>query len=182
MNNSIKDIWLLTGYEIFAQQGPNGLKVESIARLVSKSKSSFYHHFGDLDLFKTELLNHHIKKSKLIAEKAKNCKKMVPDIIHLLVESKIDIFFNRQLRINRNIQAFKECSEKASGLVENAFLEVWSKDLGLGNEMQLGRIILNLIVENFYLKVTEDSLDYEWIANYFNEIKSMVKAMTKTGK
>ena len=43
--------WILCGYDIFSKEGSNGLKIEVIARRVNKSKSSFYHHFADLDLF-----------------------------------------------------------------------------------------------------------------------------------
>lgn len=180
MNNTGKELWLSVGYKIFAQEGLSGLKVESLARKVSKSKSSFYHHFGDLDLFKIELLNHHVEEAKTLAERAKKCKNVEPEIVNLMVEAKDDVLFNRQLRVHRNIGEFKDCFEKASGLVEDAFLEVWSKDLGLGNQTHLGRIILNLIVENFYLKVTEENLHYDWIANYFAEVKTMVDTMVQS--
>ncbi len=46
-----KDIWIKTGYEIFALSGENGLKIEVLAKKVGISKSSFYHHFADLEIF-----------------------------------------------------------------------------------------------------------------------------------
>ena len=49
--------WILCGYNIFSKEGPKGLKIEVIARQVSKNKSSFYHHFADLEVFTEILLN-----------------------------------------------------------------------------------------------------------------------------
>ena len=51
MTNDSKEIWIKKGYEIFAISGQNGLKIEPLAKTVGKSKSSFYHHFTDLELF-----------------------------------------------------------------------------------------------------------------------------------
>jgi AcrR family transcriptional regulator len=64
-----KEIWIKTGYEIFALSGQSGLKVEPLAKKVGKNKSSFYHYFADLDLFIDELLNFHIEQSYIISKK-----------------------------------------------------------------------------------------------------------------
>jgi len=50
-------IWLEAGYAAFSLHGPNGIKVESLAKEIGKSKSSFYHHFADREIFIEELLN-----------------------------------------------------------------------------------------------------------------------------
>jgi len=55
-----KEIWIKKGYEIFAISGQSGLKIEPLSKTVGKSKSSFYHHFADLEFFTEHLLKHHI--------------------------------------------------------------------------------------------------------------------------
>ncbi|MFT6731800.1 MAG: AcrR family transcriptional regulator, partial [Glaciecola sp.] len=40
--------WIERAYALVAEDGFECLSVNSISRLVGKSKSSFYHHFGDL--------------------------------------------------------------------------------------------------------------------------------------
>ncbi|MCX6266046.1 MAG: TetR/AcrR family transcriptional regulator, partial [Bacteroidetes bacterium] len=114
-----KDIWIKTGYEIFAQFGVSGLKIESLARKVGISKSSFYHHFADLELFMEELLNYHIQQSYIIADKEKNAKKINPDLISILVEHKTDLLFNRQLRINRERKLFYETLNRSNQIAGN---------------------------------------------------------------
>ncbi len=46
-----QEIWIIKGYETFALFGEKVLKIEKLAKDVGISKSSFYHHFADLDIF-----------------------------------------------------------------------------------------------------------------------------------
>lgn len=166
--------WILVGYDIFAKEGSRGLKVEVIARKVGKSKSSFYHHFADTEIFTEALLNYHLERAIVIADMEKCCSNVVPDLLNVLIEVKEDLLFNRQLRINRQIPAFKNCFEKSSKAVGEAILGIWSEMLGLGDNSHLAQMVLNLSLENFYLQITEDTLTYEWLLNYVRDLKTMV--------
>ena len=182
MTNDNKQPWILVGYHLFAREGPKGLKIEVIARQVNKSKSSFYHHFADLEVFTQILLEHHLERAKTIADKERLCKNVVPDLLHLLVEVKQDLLFNRQLRINRNISQYKQCFEKASREVGEAILGIWAETLSLDNNSDLAHMVLNLSLENFYLQITEETLTYEWLLNYVSELQMMVKAFESNEK
>lgn len=179
MIEAVKLPWILVGYETVAKEGFAGLKVEQISKTVNKSKSSFYHHFADLEIFIEHLLAYHMNRSKLIEGKAKLCKNIEPDLIHLFIEIKSDLLFNRQLRINRDNKAFKDCFEKANKPIIEAFFDVWSRDIGLSEQTDLSQMMLNLTVENFYLQITEKNLTYQWLANFVNEIKTLVAAIKK---
>jgi len=144
MTNDNKQPWILVGYHLFAQEGPKGLKIEVIARQVNKSKSSFYHHFADLEVFTQILLEHHLERAKIIVNKERLCKNVVPDLLHLLVEVKPNLLFNRQLRINRNISYYNQCFEKASREVGETILGIWAEALNLGNDSNLAHMVLNL--------------------------------------
>lgn len=174
-----KQIWILCGYELFANKGPNGLKVEVLARQVNKSKSSFYHHFADLELFTELLLEYHLERAKIIADKERLCRNVVPELLTLLLEFKQDLLFNRQLRINRNNQEFKLCFEKTSREVGQAILGIWAETLGLTESSNLANIVLNLSLENFYLQITEQSMTYEWLLSFVSELQTMVKEFKK---
>jgi AcrR family transcriptional regulator len=174
MTKDSKQPWILVGYNIFAKEGTTGLKVEVIARKVGKSKSSFYHHFADMEIFTEALLNYHIERAIVIADMEKGCKNVVPDLLNVLIEVKEDLLFNRQLRINRQIPAFKNCFEKSSKVVGEAILGIWAEMLGLGDNSHLAQIVLNLSLENFYLQITDDSLTYDFLLNYVNDLKRMV--------
>ena len=172
--------WILYGYELFSENGPSGLKVEVLARRVNKSKSSFYHHFADLELFTELLLEYHIERAKIIADKEGLCKNVVPDLLNILLESKQDLLFNRQLRIHRNNNQFKNCFQKTSQEVGQAILGIWAEMLGLRDNSSLANMVLNLSIENFYLQITEQSMTYEWLLSFVIELQTMVKEFQKT--
>ncbi|MCZ8145949.1 TetR/AcrR family transcriptional regulator [Flavobacterium sp.] len=98
----MKQDWIISGYEMVAKSGFSGLKIEPLARTMNKNKSSFYFHFIDLDLFTYDLLNYHVESLKLLAFKESKAKRVNPDLIEILLDHKIDILFNQQLRFNNS--------------------------------------------------------------------------------
>ncbi len=175
-----KQPWITAGYQLFANEGPAGLKVEVIARLVEKSKSSFYHHFADLELFTDCLLERHLEQARILAEREKQCKNIDPDLIELLVDVKTDLLFNRQLRFNRQVPIYKQCFEKTNQFIEGAFMDIWSKDIGLPDQPLLASHVFDMVLENFYFQITEDHLNQEWLSDYFKNIRSMVTDLQKS--
>jgi len=174
-----KFIWIEKGFTIFANNGPHNLKIETLAKLVDKSKSSFYHHFADLEFFIEALLKHHEKRSLEIANLMQNCKNINPDLINLILTLQDDILFQRQLRIHRNIPAFKNCFEKTHQPIEAAFLNVWANAIGLDKNINLANAILKLTVDNFYLRITPKNLNKKWLIGFLNEYKNMVQSISK---
>ena len=171
--------WIHVGYELFAQDGPKALKVEVIARLVNKSKSSFYHHFADLEVFTELLFQYHLERAAIMGEREAACKNVDPELLEVLIEFKQDLFFNRQLRVNRHVPAFKQCFEKAGEIVGNSILGIWAEMLGLDGKSHLANIVLGLTIENFFLQMTEETMNYEWLSNYIKEIQFMVSQLGK---
>ena len=133
MKVNIEQPWIEAGYEIFAREGPKGLKVEQIARVVGKSKSSFYHLFADLEVFQQKLLEYHLQRAKEIAVEAAKCKNMVPDFINMGLEAKSDLLFDRQLRVHRDNPEFRRCFEHANTIVVEAFTGIWAEAFGLAD-------------------------------------------------
>lgn len=173
MNTDSKDIWIKKGYEIFARSGHSELKIEPLAKIVGKSKSSFYHHFADLESFSQCLLQHHIEQSKVIAKKEHQAKNIDPELIQILVEHKTDLLFNRQLRINQHIKPFAEKLAQSNKIVGDAFVYAWARDLGLQLSAKQLEGIFTLALENFYLQLNSETLNREWLLNYFENLKKI---------
>lgn len=169
--------WIEAGYGIFARGGPAGLRIEYIARSIGKSKSSFYHHFADLGIFTDLLLEHHLERAADIARRMQQCRSVDPDMLDLLVSVQEDILFQRQLRIHRADQVYRRCMDRAHGPIEEALLGLWSLALGLEGRPQLARAMLSLVVDNFYLRVTADTLEQHWLRDYLEEIRGMVAGL-----
>lgn len=177
--SNIKQPWIDAGYERFAKHGPDGLKIEVISRIVGKSKSSFYHHFADLEVFTAHLLRYHLERSAIIVEKENHCKNVIPELLHVLVDHKQDLLFNRQLRVHRSNPEFEACFQKTSAEVGGAVLGIWAEALSLQDNSNLVLMILRLSIENFYLQITEDTLTYEWMEQYVKELQTMAREFSK---
>ena len=59
-------VWTEVGYNLFAEEGIEGIQVERLARILQLNKSGFYHYFGDIDGYCEELINLHKKKLTFI--------------------------------------------------------------------------------------------------------------------
>ncbi len=55
------------------------------------------------------------------------------------------------------------------------FMEVWASDIGLADKPFLADQFFDLASENFYLQITEEKLNYEWLVTYFKDLKRMVQ-------
>ena len=165
------EIWIKKGYEIFALEGFKSLKIESLSKKVGISKSSFYHHFSDMDVFVELLMQYHLEQAHIIAKKEHHAKNVEPELINILTEHKIDLLFNRQLRINRVHKNYADTLIQSDIIIGNVFAMAWVKDLNLKlNQLQLEGIF-ELVMENFYLQINLENLNHTWLANYFTNLK-----------
>ncbi|WP_350292649.1 TetR/AcrR family transcriptional regulator [uncultured Croceitalea sp.] len=174
MNNELTLPWILEGYRLFAHEGPKALKIEVMAKKMGKSKSSFYYHFIDMELFIQALLDYHLSRAEIIGERERQCKNVDPELFKLLIEIKEDLLFSRQLRINRRIVAYKECFEKVNEIIGDAIVIIWSEAIGLNYNSNVAKLILGLTMENFYLQITPETLSYEWLRGYLEDVKTMI--------
>ncbi|NJM94048.1 MAG: TetR/AcrR family transcriptional regulator [Cytophagales bacterium] len=179
MKHPLTDEWIRAGYGLFAERGPLGLKVEQLALVVGKSKSSFYHHFADLEIFTSALVDYHLHRARVIAEQEAACSQIDPDLIALILEVKQDLLFSRQLRIHRNVPLFKACFEQSNELASAALLQLWARDLDLPMHGPLPKMMLGLVMENFYLQLSTDTLSATWLRAYFQGIRQMVGEFKK---
>lgn len=168
-----KDIWIEKGYELFALEGKSGMKVEPLAKLVGKSKSSFYHYFADMELFVEQLLDYHLHQSHVMAIKEQEAKNVDPELIEVLVEHKMDLLFNRQLRIHQNNPLFAATLESSNEIVGKAFVYMWASDLGLQLSAKQTEGFFILAMENFFLQINSDNLNQSWLKQYFASLKNI---------
>lgn len=174
--------WIKIGYKIFSEKGPDGIKVQTISKVMGKSKSSFYHFFSDKEIFIEALLNYHLERATLIIEKEKQCKNVNPELIEVLLEFKEDLLFSRQLRIHRDVKVYKDCFEKINQMSAEAILGIWSEMLDLKDNSASANMVFNLSLENFYLQITEETLTFKWLDNYTKELKAMVESIQSSHK
>jgi AcrR family transcriptional regulator len=170
-----KNTWLLEGYTRFGQQGMPGLKVETLSRLAGISKSSFYHHFADMEGYVEQLLAYHVQQSRIIAEKERRAQSIDPDLINILLEHRDDLLFHRQLRFDPGNERFRKALVLANQAIGMDFIQLWAKELpgGLSQAQLAG--IFELAMENFYLQINPGNLHAAWLRQYFERLKVIIR-------
>lgn len=176
----IEEPWIESAYRLFAFEGPGGLKVERLSKVVGKNKSSFYHLFSDLEVFTERLLAFHVDRAKIVSDKEATANHE-RELVAVMVEHKIDLLFNRQLRIHREHSAYEKCFNQTNKLSIPAVLPVWKKIIGLPESTSLAQMVLVLSLENFYLQITDETLNEVWLKNYFATIREMIRQLRQVG-
>ncbi len=175
MKTAITQPWIEEGYRIFAYEGRAGLKVERLSKRIGKNKSSFYHHFADMNLFMEVLLEYHLQQAHQMAEKEMNCSSQ-KELVDVLIDHKIDLLFSRQLRIHRNNSDFETCFLKTNQITVPAIKGIWAEMLGLQQQIYLAELVFQLTLENFYLQITDETLNEIWLNNYITQLRTLIKA------
>ena len=176
---SKEQIWIEAGYKTFAFEGPKALRIERLAKTVQKNKSSFYHFFSDLEVFTKRLLDFHLIQTKVMSNKESNAQDQT-ELTQIFLEHKLDLLFNRQLRIHRDNSDFENCFIKTNEISLPGFMPIWKKVIDLNENNYLAHLVLMLSIENFFLQITDETLNSDWIDAYFDKIRAMVKLFKRT--
>lgn len=170
----------MEGYRKVSEEGVSSLTVESISRAIQKNKSSFYHYFGDLEVFESELLAYHLERTRAFAQEVGACETILPGLIKVFLAYKTDIFFHQQLRFNRENPTYKVCFEQVFRMFEEAVMDTWIQFLGLEQKKGLARTFLHFISENFLLKITQETFTEDWLKAYIEEVVTLLQRMNYT--
>ncbi len=169
--NPSEQVWLEHGYRLFADEGPQALKVERMAEAVGISKSSFYHHFADMEVFVDGLLTLHFRQAVLLAEAERQAQSIDPDIIEILLQHRDALLFQRQLLMLRSDARFAAAAQKADAIVGVEFIQVWVNDLQLKLNQEQLLAFFSLALSNFYLQLSRERLTRDWLSEYFGVIR-----------
>ncbi len=179
MNERKKQEWVEKGYVLVAEKGFESLTVNSICRILAKSKSSFYHFFGELALFKDALMTYHLARAHGFANQIEGCENIRPDLIAVMMEYKIDIFFYKQFRLYRDKLTYEKYNQKIFDLYENAILDKLADYFELSNRRIFVGKFNKFLTEHFLMSISLNTYTYDWVENYLIEVLEMVRQMKK---
>jgi AcrR family transcriptional regulator len=175
-------LWIETGYELFAYEGPNSIVIEKMARQLGKNKSGFYHHFGDHDLFFEELIKHHYQVIKHFCQEAAHLQHFDPDYLNLLVKYKTAAFVQMQMRRHMNISLFKEAFNTVRSQTEKEILPLWSAYIKLPDNPGLASALWNIIRDVFFMRLTTKDLSKEFLRELVGEFKLVVESVRRMAR
>ena len=172
--------YLAVAHRSFATEGPMALRVEALARAVGKNKSSFYHHFGDLEGFTEQLLRYHDTRFAEAID-AEAAAINVAELTQALLDHQEEILFSRQCMLHLDRPELRACLERNVERSIPRLLPLWAKLVGLPERTTLAEGVLRLSLENFFLQLTPDTLNDAWLSNYLSKLHTLVGQLQRSG-
>ncbi len=171
-----KQKWIEKGYEHFALYGPANLSVNKISKEIGSPRASFYHYFGDIEVFIEALLDMHWQMGRKFSRMgAEECKKLFPDLYLLLGKYRTPLLFSRQLFLNRNIPAFNYLFVKTYEFSARSFiLKLFAEQFNIHQYSEETYNLWLTVGESWYSRLNPDDLSAETMQKLAEEIMDSV--------
>jgi len=174
--------WLETGYRHFAEYGPGNLSINKLSKELNSSRASFYHYFGDIDVFIDELLARHWEIALDFNRQGKaECKQLFPDLYNILAEHPVPLKFSIQLFRHRNTPAYNFLFIKTYESSAMSFLlRLFSKEYKLEQrESELLKLWLT-VGETWYSRLVLEDLSAKTLQRNAEEILNTVVSFARS--
>jgi AcrR family transcriptional regulator len=167
-----KEIWLKAGHAGFTRFGHDAIKTDRLARDVGKSRSSFYHLFGDREDFWNDLVEYALGITRQFSEETKDMQNFFPEYAESCIKYKDMIFFNRYLFLHRETDALcRSAWKRISDFVDDKTEELWMKMIDLDDLPKPQRErFYETIRSAAYMRLEYDDFTYDRIYNNIMEV------------
>lgn len=158
--NNSRQAFIQKGYEHFALYGPTDLSINAISKEIGSSRASFYHHFGDLEVFINILLKAHLDTAdRFTAEGKERCNHLFPDFYDLLEKYPMGVKFQRQLFLNRHETAYDAVFNEIIDSTCDAFiLDLFIRQYQLSIRRDDARNLWYTLTDSWYSRIEPDNL------------------------
>lgn len=143
--------WILTGYQFFSDIGPAALNVEKLSNIVGLNRSSFYHYFGDMEVFESQILAYHVSRFAFFKDLIKGYDKFERLFEEEVMQYKTELAFQRQLLINQTVPRYKVCSDEARKYTEAKTYQLWSEFTQQKNDSEEAWTLFRAIRDFYYI-------------------------------
>lgn len=167
------NIWIVKGYELLAREGPEGLQVERLARILDFNKSGFYHYFGNQSTYIQHLMQHHLKNVDLMVEAVHSMPQFMPGFAQLLADFSLSILTQKQLQRSRHIPLFAKTYDEVNKKIDPKILSLWANFIEIPDNPTLALRYLEFVRDLFYARVTSTTLTFEFVYNFIIESKEI---------
>ena len=173
MNNSHR--WIHDWYDLFAREGPDGIQVERLARVLGLNKSGFYHYFGDRNTYTARLLQHHYARVASMVNEIESIHSFDPEYLEVLTRHQTTVMANKQLLMNRHIELFANTFHQVNEAIDRASISVWSKYVEMSDQPELALRYFKLIRDVVYARINFDNFTPEFLRIIVSEAKAIME-------
>lgn len=174
-------VWLEEGYTLFANEGPDGIQIERLARILGLNKSGFYHYFGDLDIFYSELLSLHKKKADIYLNDLRAIEAIDPGYLEVVAKHKLPVIFNMQLLRAKDNLVFVQLAEAIDKKEDELIGKLWSAYLGIGDNTELAVRYFIIVRDMAYARMSVQNLDVSFLRNLMTEARAVLQQVSHKG-
>lgn len=167
-----RQLWIEKGYEHFALYGPKNLSINKISKTTGSSRASFYHHFGDIEVFIDELLAKHWQITETFIHSGReHCRQLMPDLYDLCEQNPVPLKFALQLFHHRSTPEFNFLFIKSYEAIAKSFaLELFINHFELiQNKTEVYNLWLTL-GEAWYSRIDPNDLTSASLQRHAGEI------------
>jgi AcrR family transcriptional regulator len=171
--------WIQAGYELFAHEGPHGLQVERLARILGLNKSGFYHYFGDANTFIVELIDHHRDCIEQYVSEIHKLKDFDPGYLQLMIKYHTVVMVHMQLGKNRNNKLFSDVYADLNSTIALAISPLWANYVNMPDNPDLAIRYFEFVRGSFNAQVRFSDLKYEILHAIVHDAKLIVEEIVK---
>ncbi|HMG92529.1 MAG TPA: TetR/AcrR family transcriptional regulator [Chryseolinea sp.] len=164
-------VWTEQGYSLFAEEGLDGIQIERLSRMLQLNKSSFYHYFGDMEVYCAELLRLHERKCDMFYDEIKHIKTIDPEYFQKVVEHKVTMIFQVQLYHTKSKPAYYNLAEMIDEKEGPILRDLWNDYLGFNDNADLAIRYFIIVRDMVYRRISLQNLTYEFLRKIFTEAK-----------
>jgi AcrR family transcriptional regulator len=165
--------WIRAGYKLFALEGPEGIQIERLARILDLNKSGFYHYFGSHETYFEHLMQHHVQNVDHMMEIVQSIQHFTPEFALLLADHSIPVLAQKQLQRACHIPLFANTYVEVNKKIDSIVLSQWADFIEIPNNPTLALRYLVFVRDLFYARVTPATLNFEFVYNFGIEAKEI---------
>jgi len=182
--NNSEHSWIEAGYELFTEEGLEGLQVERLARITGLNKSGYYHYFGDRETYLEKLMDHHFKHATAYANDLKQVKHFDPEYIELLIKYTPALMFTNQLIKNRKHKLLFGTQQSINEMIDPVLIKIFADFIGHNDHLEFAEKYYNQVKYMFHAQITPENMNYPFLRDFLYEarevIQNAVELATKT--
>lgn len=167
-------VWLEASYRLFAEEGPEGIQVERLARMLQLNKSGFYHYFGDRDTHIKMLMEKHLNVAKEMAMDLEKIRQFDPEFMNFLIKYATPVMLHNQLIQHRSNKLLYQAYLSVNGVVDPLVIKLFADFIGFKDHLEFSEQYYHQVRDMFYSQISFERLNYLFLKDFLYQAREVI--------
>lgn len=173
-HSTTRQIWIDTGYDLFAKEGLEGIQIERIARTVNLNKSGFYHYFGDRQSYLEALMSKHVNLADSMVQDFNLVKHFDPQFMEVLIKYTTPVMVHNQLVRDRHDEALIQTYHQVNAIVDPVVARLFAEFIGFQDHLDFTTKYYSQVRDMFYTQITFERMNYPFLRDFLYQAKEVI--------